>query len=54
MKKFGDFFTDIAILHVWMTVDWNSNSKKNGKVMANQKGAMWSSHFSHIKVFVNT
>ena len=54
MKWYKNFFTDIAILHVWLTVDWNSNSKKNEKVMANQKGAMCSSHFSHIKVFVNT
>ena len=30
-KSFETFFTDIAALHVWLAVYWNSNSKKNGK-----------------------
>ena len=46
MEKFGNCFTDIAILHVWLAVYGNSNSKKklgkvNGKYFIDQKGAMW-------------
>ena len=57
MKKIGNFFTDITILQVWLAVYCNSNSKKSwksyGKDFIDQKGTMWCSHFSHIKVFVN-
>ena len=46
------FFTDIATLHVWLAVNWNSNSKeKIGKVT--WKGAICYSHFRILKLKVN-
>ena len=31
MKKFSNFFTDIATIHVPLAAYWNSNSKKTWK-----------------------
>ena len=51
--------TDIATLHAWMAVYWNSNSKKILEKLRkifyrSKRGKMWYSYFPHIKVFANT